>query len=273
MIFSHVFNMLLLRLSFLLFVISKRGSGKQVHEVHWNASNPMFRIDNTDNVIDVNESNGVFEFDQANIVCPYYQGTSSPQTSDEEKETYIIYNVSKEEFDSCIILNPNPRVIAQCDHPDKLLYFTITFRSFTPTPGGLEFKPGNDYYFITTSSKGELRRKNGGRCNSHNMKVIFKIAPLEKRNIVKTDDAPLEEKLSNNKLYPSLQSPKTRKMYKEDLYRRKNQKRRHEETMFKQEASRMPSSSPSIHGVFSWTLSRLLLPIITLSFLHLSLVS
>ncbi|CAB4058487.1 EFNB [Lepeophtheirus salmonis] len=233
MIFSHVFNMLLLRLSFLLFVISKRGSGKQVHEVHWNASNPMFRIDNTDNVIDVNESNGVFEFDQANIVCPYYQGTSSsPQTSDEEKETYIIYNVSKEEFDSCIILNPNPRVIAQCDHPDKLLYFTITFRSFTYLhPVAWNLSQGTTIISLQRLPKGSFVAR---------MEVV---------------------------------SPKTRKMYKEDLYRRKNQKRRHEETMFKQEASRMPSSSPSIHGVFSWTLSRLLLPIITLSFLHLSLVS
>lgn len=28
------------------------------------------------------------------------------------------------------------------------MYFTITFRSFTPQPGGLEFQPGQDYYFI-----------------------------------------------------------------------------------------------------------------------------
>ena len=55
------------------------------------------------------------------------------------------------------------------------MFVTITFRSFTPTPGGLEFKPGQDYYFITTSSSNNLRNRYGGRCVSHGMKVIFKV--------------------------------------------------------------------------------------------------
>eukprot|EP00096_Caligus_rogercresseyi_P011776 TRINITY_DN4751_c0_g1_i3.p1 TRINITY_DN4751_c0_g1~~TRINITY_DN4751_c0_g1_i3.p1 ORF type:complete len:270 (+),score=84.53 TRINITY_DN4751_c0_g1_i3:218-1027(+) len=250
MIIPQFSSMLILRVLFLLIAISKRGSGKKVHEVHWNASNPMFRIDNTDNVIDVNVSNGLFEFDQANFVCPYYQGTSSSSSANkDEKETYIIYNVSKEEFDSCIILNPNSRVIAVCDDPNKLLYFTITFRSFTPTPGGLEFKPGEDYYFITTSSKGELNRKNGGRCNSHNMKVIFKIAPLDGRK-VEENEVPLEDEPSRRLYSPS---PKNRKTHKD----RHHFRRKHHsppppgETMFKQEASRMPSSSAIIIPLFS----------------------
>jgi hypothetical protein len=62
-------------------------------------------------------------------------------------EHYIL-QVSKEEYDTCRITNPNPRIIAICDKPYKLMYFTITFRSFTPQPGGLEFQPGQDYYFI-----------------------------------------------------------------------------------------------------------------------------
>ena len=52
---------------------------------------------------------------------------------------------------------------------------TITFRSFTPTPGGLEFKPGKDYYFISTSSPDDLYNRIGGRCTTHSMKVIFKV--------------------------------------------------------------------------------------------------
>ncbi|XP_035221639.1 ephrin-B1-like [Stegodyphus dumicola] len=57
------------------------------------------------------------------------------------------------------------------------MYFTITFRSFTPQPGGLEFKPGQDYYFISTSGNRSesLHQKIGGRCATHNMKVIFKV--------------------------------------------------------------------------------------------------
>ncbi|CAL8134914.1 unnamed protein product [Orchesella dallaii] len=55
------------------------------------------------------------------------------------------------------------------------MYFTITFRSFTPQPGGLEFRPGQDYYFISTSSRDDLHRRVGGRCSTHNMKVVFKV--------------------------------------------------------------------------------------------------
>ncbi|CAD7001793.1 unnamed protein product [Ceratitis capitata] len=62
------------------------------------------------------------------------------------------------------------------------MFFTITFRPFTPQPGGLEFLPGNDYYFISTSSKDDLYRRIGGRCSTNNMKVVFKVccAPEEK---------------------------------------------------------------------------------------------
>ncbi len=96
-------------------------------------------------------------------------------------EKYIIYNVSRDEFENCQITNPNPRVIAICDKPHELIYFTITFRSFTPTPGGLEFRPGKDYFFISTSSRSDLYRRIGGRCSSHNMRVVFKVAetPME----------------------------------------------------------------------------------------------
>uniref|UniRef100_T1HCG7 Ephrin RBD domain-containing protein n=1 Tax=Rhodnius prolixus TaxID=13249 RepID=T1HCG7_RHOPR len=130
-----------------------------------------FRIDNTDHIIDVNKGNIPFEYDQVNIICPTY----TPGTHEEDAEKYIIYNVSKEEYDTCRITNPNPRIIAICDKPYKLMYFTITFRSFTPQPGGLEFQPGQDYYFISTSSKDDLHRRIGGRCTTNNMKVVFKV--------------------------------------------------------------------------------------------------
>lgn len=103
-----------------------------------------FRIDNTDHIIDVNKGNLAFEYDQVHIICPVYE----PGTFDNETEKYIIYNVSKVEYETCRITNANPRIIAICDKPQKLMYFTITFRPFTPQPGGLEFLPGNDYYFI-----------------------------------------------------------------------------------------------------------------------------
>ncbi|TRY70857.1 hypothetical protein TCAL_10289 [Tigriopus californicus] len=147
----------------------------RIHYIHWNSSNPIFRIDNTDHIIDVNTGNLPWEYDQANIICPVYYGLDS-QSGSQMDERYIIYNVSKEEYQTCRITNPRPHVIAMCDKPSQVKYFTITFRSFTPSPGGMEFKPGQDYYFISTSATNDLDRKVGGRCTTHNMKVVFKVA-------------------------------------------------------------------------------------------------
>ncbi len=146
---------------------------KQSHFIHWNTSNPIFRIDNTDHIIDVNRGNQPWEYDQVNIICPLYR----PEEGEAHRaEKYIIYSVTREEYESCRIMSTNPRVIAQCTRPHELMYFTITFRSFTPTPGGMEFKPGRNYYFISTSSHSDVDRRVGGRCSTHNMKVQFKVA-------------------------------------------------------------------------------------------------
>ncbi len=146
---------------------------RKMFNIFWNASNPIFRIDTTDHVIDINEDNLPWEYDQANIICPVY----GPDSSDPQKERYVIYSVSRDEFENCRIVNPNPKVVLVCNRPSELAYVTITFRSFTPTPGGLEFKPGQDYYFISTSSRGDLHQRVGGGCSAHNMRLVFKIAP------------------------------------------------------------------------------------------------
>ena len=146
---------------------------KETHYIHWNTSNPIFRIDNTDHIIDVNRGNKPWEYDQVNIICPVYR---PGEAMDGDKEKSIIYSVTKDEFETCRITQPHPRVIAICNKPHELMYFTITFRSFTPTPGGMEFTPGKDYYFISTSSRYDLHQRMGGRCSSHHMKVAFKVA-------------------------------------------------------------------------------------------------
>ena len=135
------------------------------HLVFWNSTNPVFRIDNTDNIVDVNQDNLPWEYDQLNIICPISSA-----------EKHVIYSVSKEEFDSCRVSNPRPKIVAVCDRPHSFQYFTITFRSFSPSPGGLEFKPGHNYYFVSTSNSNNVHRRVGGYCKSHNMKMVFKIA-------------------------------------------------------------------------------------------------
>ena len=88
---------------------------------------------------------------------------------------YIIYNVNKEDYQTCRISDPNPTQVAVCTggaaNSTKRL-FTITFRTFSPSPTGLEFQAGKDYYFITTSAPDDIEQKVGGRCQTHNMKVM-----------------------------------------------------------------------------------------------------
>ena len=171
---------------------------KKTHFIYWNKNNPIFRIDNTDHILDVNVGNLPWEYDQVNLICPTAkQGTRHP-------ETHVIYSVSKEEYESCRITNPKPRIVAICNRPHRLMYFTITFRSFTPTPGGLEFKPGHDYYFISTSTREDLHRRVGGGCSTHNMKMIFKVRDNTAKQVTGLSDhlgldepSPIEEQDSN----------------------------------------------------------------------------
>ena len=107
-------------------------------------------------------------------MCPLYDQRTTPDEEDTEK--FVIYHVKKEEFDTCQIMSAHPRILAQCDKPYSLRYFTISFRPFSPTPGALEFHPGQDYYFISTSSKSDLHRRVDGMCRSNNMRIVFKVA-------------------------------------------------------------------------------------------------
>jgi len=165
-----------LLLAIFLSALTNLASGWKMHNIYWNTTNPMFRIDNTDNIIDINIDNLAWEYDQANIICPRYRKVTRGSKSADLVEQYVIYNVSKEEYEDCRITQAAPRVIAVCDKPHDLKYVTITFRSFTPIPGGLEYKPGKDYFFISTSSKNDLYRKLGGRCSTNNMRLVFKVS-------------------------------------------------------------------------------------------------
>ena len=172
---------------------------KQSHYIHWNTTNPIFRIDNTDHIIDVNQGNKPWEYDQVNIICPVYR---QGHLASEDKETSVIYSVSKDEYETCRITQPHPRVIAVCNQPHELMYFTITFRSFTPTPGGMEFTPGKDYYFITTSTSDDLYRRVGGRCQSNHMKVAFKVADNVQHHTTTTHKPAVNMKRPRPPFYP-----------------------------------------------------------------------
>jgi len=155
------------------------GWGREPINIYWNTSNPVFAA--TSPTIEVNRDTGPWQFDQINLICP---------TGPRVKETHIIYSVSKAEFDSCSVLSKNPKIVAVCDKPTHFLYFTITFRYFSPSPRQLEFKPGENYFFISTSAPNNLQAKDGGFCVSNNMRMQFRIAES-------TEETQIPEKMLN----------------------------------------------------------------------------
>ena len=169
--------------------------GMRTHFVYWNSTNPAFRLDNTDHIIDVNEGNLPWEYDQLHLICP------------QNGEQHVIYSVSKEDFESCRVSNSRPKIVAICNKPDSFMYFTITFRSFSPTPGGMEFKPGQSYYLISTSTRNNLHRRVGGYCATHNMRMIFKIA---ERNTAVPSVNSNEGMVYNSPLYKALRTSTAR---------------------------------------------------------------
>lgn len=122
-----------------------------------------FRIDNTDHIVDVKLGN------RMNIFCPF------PIESTDDGSNFVIYVVNKEEYDTCRILSDSPRTIGECRNSKKPLYYTLTFRQFSPIPGAIDYKPGNDYYFMAASGDKDKHQKVDALCRDYNMKIIIKV--------------------------------------------------------------------------------------------------
>ena len=163
-----------------------------IHYINWNTTNPLFR-EYGNNIIDINPGteDQPWRYEQANIICPRY--SSSFPTS--RSERYIIYNVTRNEFEHCRVIDPQQnKIVAVCNSPYKLTFFTLTFRAFSPVPRAFEFHPGEDYYFISTSSKRNLYKHSGGRCASHNMRLMFRILDTNRG----TNDSSIEQNLNSH---------------------------------------------------------------------------
>eukprot|EP00088_Acartia_fossae_P057783 TRINITY_DN6743_c0_g1_i3.p1 TRINITY_DN6743_c0_g1~~TRINITY_DN6743_c0_g1_i3.p1 ORF type:complete len:263 (+),score=26.90 TRINITY_DN6743_c0_g1_i3:43-831(+) len=151
------------------------GLSRKPINIYWNSTNPLFTESPEPVNLDVNSdmSSSVRQFDQINLICP---------SGVRNKETHIIYSVTRDEFESCEVRGESPTIVAICDQPTNFLYFTITFRYFTPSPRQLEFKPGETYYFISTASPGHLAARQGGYCRHNNMRIQFRIGEALEEN-------------------------------------------------------------------------------------------
>ena len=129
-------------------------------------------------------------------------------------------------------MSAHPKIVARCDTPYSLRLFTFSFRSFSPTPGAMEFKPGKDYYFISTSSKRDLANRFKGMCYTHNMKVVFKVAPLDSQEpetttrLITQDENTILDHIDKVR-----EKKKRRKNRRKKKRRKQHQHEQHEETL------------------------------------------
>ncbi|XP_042629700.1 ephrin-A2-like isoform X2 [Cyprinus carpio] len=110
------------------------------HAVYWNSSNSRFWQGEYTVAVSIN--------DYLDVYCPYYE---SPQPHS-RMERYILFMVNHDGYLSC---EHRMRGFKrwECNRPqspDGPLRFSEKFQLFTPFSLGFEFRPGHEYYYISS---------------------------------------------------------------------------------------------------------------------------
>ncbi|VDM39433.1 unnamed protein product [Toxocara canis] len=82
--------------------------------------------------------------DSLAIHCPLFDETIPYN----DTEMLLIYRVSQLEYEHCIA-DEIARIVGRCSRPYIPQTIHTVFRHFTPLPSGLEYTPGNTYYFVS----------------------------------------------------------------------------------------------------------------------------
>ena len=138
-------------------------------DLEWSSSNPSFLPTASSSALELRVNEGVEEggWDQVDLRCPADPG-----------EHHLVYRVSEAEFRACRVASPRPEVVMVCGGGSSSPPLrTITFRPYSPLPGGLEFPPSSSHYFISTSSPGHLHQRHAGACTQHNLRLAVHVAP------------------------------------------------------------------------------------------------
>ncbi|KAG9264716.1 ephrin-A2-like isoform X2 [Astyanax mexicanus] len=110
------------------------------HSVYWNSSNSRFWHGEYTVAVNIN--------DYLDVYCPYYE---SPQPHS-RMERYILFMVNHDGYLTC---EHRMRGFKrwECNRPqspDGPLRFSEKFQLFTPFSLGFEFRPGHEYYYISS---------------------------------------------------------------------------------------------------------------------------
>lgn len=203
--------------------------------IHWNSSNPMFKSSTNDLTIKVHMG------DQIDFVCPF----STDQKNIDFHEYYIIYEVAEDEYKNCY-LHPDRKynMVVNCSDPIKRKRFTIIFEKYSPNPNGRDFKHGQAYYYISTStgSKDGMNNLQRGACTDTNLKLVFQVccesaikatttSPNPNHPPIKKDKATQSPFLSDDNDVKSSKTGRKSKHKKRNEKRRKSSQSSHNDTL------------------------------------------
>lgn len=143
-------------------------SARKLPPIHWNSSNPIFGP-NSAHIV------AVRVLDQLSLICPRL----GPDGSGAEWST--VWLVGAKEARACRLSKKAKRV-GVCHPSTKPSQISIVFRTFTPMPNGMQFRPNGVYYFISTSSgeKSGLADRSGGLCKRASMRLRVKVGPRKR---------------------------------------------------------------------------------------------
>ncbi|XP_006781156.1 ephrin-A2-like [Neolamprologus brichardi] len=111
------------------------------YAVYWNSSNPRFFQGDYTVEVAIN--------DYLDIYCPHYEAAESAV----HMEHYVLYMVNYDGYMSCDHHRKGFKRW-ECNRPQSPngpLKFSEKFQLFTPFSLGFEFRPGHEYYYISSS--------------------------------------------------------------------------------------------------------------------------
>lgn len=109
--------------------------------------------------------------DKMDLICPRFDDGLNHN----QKMFHRIFEVSKDAFKTCD--SSKGKRLIDCNKPNQEKKYTVLFQDTNPSPYGLEFLPGETYYYISTSSGNlsGMSQSTGGGCQSKNMKLAIKV--------------------------------------------------------------------------------------------------
>lgn len=147
----HVEMLTLMFLVLWMCVFSQDPGSKAVadrYAVYWNSSNPRFQ--RGDYHIDVCIN------DYLDVFCPHYEDS----VPEDKTERYVLYMVNFDGYSACDHTSKGFKRW-ECNRPHSPngpLKFSEKFQLFTPFSLGFEFRPGREYFYISSAIPDNGRR-------------------------------------------------------------------------------------------------------------------